>query len=416
MEIPRSILKSETRNSKPADFERAQLHALHAHLAWWGLNRFTSDEAYFRWQRETLSSAEIAALLREVEQKHRGSSADEVSFYDATAGSTILPVLHSQQYDYYLAVGLRVTERIGKARSIQSILDMGCGAGILTTFYAKEHPDRRFVGIDRSSVSIARATEHAKALGLTNVQFECLDLERMSSTQFFDLVLATHVLVQAEQDPGVPSLSWSTFERAGESQPQADFERRTGIGARLDCLNSLLSPLGRMIVFEKTRQLARRVPLQRALAARGLGLIEQPELIRYRLVEEVADDGPFYVVGRGASRQFHWDDSPEPDEGPPFDRTKLTAGSTDPDVPLYENHWPSAQHVWEQLCDKHIHKETTRQELDGRQLHVELGQAGEGIYLYFANTLDQRQLVLVEPARMTMLESYYQEILSSLSS
>jgi len=389
---------------------------LHTHLAWWGLKRFTSDEAYFQWQRETLSPAEIAALLREVERKRRGSPADEVSFYDATAGSNILPVLHSQQHDYYLAIGLRVTDRIGMARSIQSILDVGCGAGILTTFYAREHPDRRFVGIDRSSASIARATGQAQALGLTNVQFECLDLEHMRPTHCSDLILATHVLVQAEQDPGVPSRSWNTFERAGGSQLQADFERRTGIGARLDRLNALLSAQGRMIVFEKTRQLARRVPFQRALAARDLGLIEQPELVRYRLVEEITDDGPFYVLGRGASRQFHWDDSPEPDEGLPFDRTKLKAGSTDPDEPLYENHWPSAQQVWEQLRDKRILKETTRQEPDGRQLHVELGQAEEGAYLYFANTLDQRQLVLVEPARMAMLESYFQEILNGISS
>ena len=399
-----------------SDEIRTTLHALHAHLAWWGLRQFTSDEAYFQWQRETLAPSEIAALLREVEQKRRGSSADEVSFYDATAGSNILPVLYSQQYDYYLAIGSRVTERIGKARSIQTILDVGCGAGILTTFYAREYPDRRFVGIDRSSASIVRATEQAKALGLTNVQFECLDLEHMTPTHFSDLVLATHVLVQAEQDPGVPSRSWNTFERAGESELQADFERRTGMGARLDCLNALLSAQVRMIVFEKTRQLARRVPLQRALAARGLGLIEQPELIRYRLVEEIADDGPFYVLGRGGSQQFHWDDSPEPDEGPPFDRTKLKAGSTAPGAPLYENHWPSAQCVWEELRNKRLLKETTRQEPDGRQLHVELGQAEEGIYLYFANTLDQRQLVLVEPARAAMLESYYQEIVDSISS
>ena len=86
------------------------VQSLRSHLAWWGLKRFTSDEAYFQWQRETLSPAEIAALLRSVEQKRRGSSADEVSFYDATAGSNILPVLHSQQYDYYLAIGPRVTE------------------------------------------------------------------------------------------------------------------------------------------------------------------------------------------------------------------------------------------------------------------------------------------------------------------
>ena len=385
---------------------------LHEHLAWWGLRQFTSDEAYFRWQRETLSPAELTTLYRQVEQKRRGSSADEVAFYDATAHQNILPVLYSQRYDYYLAIGPRVAARIGEARSI---LDVGCGVGILTTFYARQYSDKTFIGIDRSPASISRAQEQAKALGLTNVRFECLDLGHTPPTGSSDLILATHALVQTEQDPGIPSRSWNTFERASESQPQADFERRTGIGIRLNRVSALLSANGRMIVFEKTRQLARRVPLQRALAARDLGLIEQPEMIRYRLVEEIADDGPFYVLGRGKSHQLHWNESPEPDEGRPFDRTKLETGSTDPDVPLYENHWPSAQRVWEQLHDTHLLKETTRQESDGRQLHVELGQAEEGVYLYCANTFDQRQLVLVEPARTVILESYYQEIASGAS-
>jgi SAM-dependent methyltransferase len=386
------------------------LQSLHSHLAGWDLRQFTSDETYFQWQRETLSPAEITALRRQLEQKRGGSSADEISFYDASAQPNILPVLYSQQYDYYLAIGSRVADRISGARSI---LDVGCGVGILTTLYARQHPDKTFIGIDRSPASIARAQEQAKAFGLTNVQFECLDLDHTTPTRSFDLILTTHALVQAEQDPGIPSRRWNTFERAGERQQQADFERRTGIDARLDRVRALLSAHGRMIVFEKTRQLARRVPLQRALAARDLRLIEQAELIRYRLIEEIADDGPFYVLGRGASGQLLWDESPEPDEGRPFDRATLKTGLTDPDAPLYENHWPSAQRVWEQLHDKHLLKETTCQEPDGRQLHIELGHAEEGVYLYCANTLDQRQLVLVEPARKVMLESYYREIAGS---
>jgi len=387
------------------------LQSLRSHLVWWGLRQFTSDEAYFLWQRETLSPEDLTALHRQVEQKRCGSSADEVAFYDATAHPPILPVLYSQRYDYYLAIGPRVADRIGAARSI---LDVGCGVGILTTFYARQYPDKTFLGIDRSPASIARAQEQAKALGLSNVRFDCLDLDQTAPIRSYDLILATHALVQAEQDPGIPSRSWNTFERASDSQQQTDFELRTGVGARLDRVSALLSAQGRMMLFEKTRHLARRVPLQRALAARGLDLLEQPELIRYSLVEEIADDGPFYLLGRGESHQHHWDESPEPDEGRPFDRTKLSAGSIDPDAPLYENHWPSAQRVWEQLHDKHLLKETTRQEPDGRQLHVELGQAEEGVYLYCANTLDQRQLVLVEPARSVMLESYYQEISGSV--
>lgn len=386
------------------------VQSLHSHLAAWGLRPFTSDATYFQWQRETLSPAEIIALHQSAGQKRSGSSVEEVAFYDATAHPKVLPVLYSQQYDYYQAIGSRVADRIGGARSI---LDVGCGVGILTTFYAKEHPGKMFVGIDRSPASIARAQERAKALGLANVQFECLDLDHTPLTRSSDLILATHALVQVEHDPGIPSRHWSTFERACDGQQQAEFERRTGIGGRLDRLNSLLSAQGRMIVFEKTRQLARRVPLQRALAARDLGLIEQPELIRYRLIEEVADDGPLYVLGKGASRQLRWDESPESDEGRPFDRAILKTGLPDPDAPLYENHWPSAQLAWEQLHDTRLIKEITRQEPDGRQLHAELGQAEEGIYLYCATTFDQRQLVIVEPARAVLLESYYQEIASS---
>src|SRR5262245_30788200 len=251
-----------------------------------------------------------------MEEKRSGDSADEISFYDAAAQPNILPVLYSQRYYYYLTIGPRVADRIGNARSV---LDVGCGVGILTTFYAKKHPAKTFVGIDRSSASIARAQEHAKTLGLTNVRFECLDLDHMPLTSSPDLLLATHALVQVEQDPGIPSRNWKTFERARDGRQQEDFERRTGIGARLDRLRTQLSEQGRMIVFEKTRQLARRVPLQRALAARDLGLIEQPELIQYRLVEDIADDGPFYVLGRGTSPQFLWDESPESDDGRPFD-------------------------------------------------------------------------------------------------
>ena len=386
------------------------LQSLHSHLASWGLRQFTSDEAYFQWQRDSLSSDELTALHRKVELKRLGSSSDEVAFYDATAHPNLLPVLYSQRYDYYLAIGSRVADRIGDARSI---LDIGCGVGILTTFYARQYPDKEFVGIDRSPVSIKRAQEQAKAFNLTNVRFECLDLDHTSPAYPPDLILATHALVQAEQDPGIPSRSWNTFERAGEIRQQAAFELRTGIGTRLDRVSILLAARGRMIVFEKTRQLARRVPLQRALAARDFSLIEQPELVRYTLVEEIADDGPFYLLGRGASHQVYWDESPEPDEGLPFDRAKLKTGSTDPDVPLYENHCPSAQRVLEQLHNKHLLKETTRQEPDGRELHVELGQAEEGVYLYCANTVDQRQLVLVEAGRRAMLESYYQEIAGS---
>jgi SAM-dependent methyltransferase len=382
---------------------------LKAHLSDWGLRRFDSDAQYFQWQRETLSPADLTRLNQAVQDKQAptaGAKA-EIAFYDLTATPQFVPPLYSQRYDYYVEIGPRVALRLGAAATV---LDVGCGIGVLTTWYARQFPDRSFVGVDRSSASVALAAEKAKALGLKNVRFECADLEQDSLVGPFEAVIATHALVQTEQEPGIPSVGWQTFERARDSRQQADFEQRTGIGPRLERLCKVLAPTGRMILFEKTRQLARRVPFQRALAARGLLLAERPELIRYLVVEEIADDGPLYVVAPGGVGQFAWDESPEDDEPVALDLAALAHATGEGEAPLYENHAASAQRAWVQLPSKQVMASFTREEPDGRQLHAEIGTAGGLTYLFVANTFDQRQLVLIEPTRAAVLEGYYGEI------
>jgi SAM-dependent methyltransferase len=386
--------------------------ALREHLAWWGLKRFTTDREYFAWQEQQLSRADLDQLLAQAERKRSGDRREDISFYNLTAQPAVLPVLYSQRYDYYDTVGVRVVTRVGSAARV---LDFGCGVGILTTFYARQFPDREFVGLDRSAVSIDAAQQSARALGLANVRFDCVDAETVRLSGRYDLIVATHVLMQAEHDPGIPSESWRTFMRAHDAGRQTSFEQRTGLGARLDELGAVLGPNGRMIVCEKTRQLARRVPFQRALAERELRLVEPPELIRYQSVEELTDDGPLYHVQKGGAAVVDWNETTDLDDSAPFNLSDLLRQSRDTTVPLYENHKPSAQAAWEQLNDRRVIQETTRQEPDGRQLHIELGRSEGLVYLYCANTFDQRQLVIVEPTRATMLDFYYQEIIESMA-
>ena len=385
--------------------------ALQAHLADWGLRRFDSGPAYDQWQRTTLKPDELTTLLRLSGQRRGGAdTAAEVAFYDYAAQPRILPVLYSQRYDYCLTVGAAVAERIGPARSA---LDVGCGIGVLTTFYARQFPRCSFVGIDRSPASIAVARERAAALGLANVRFECLDMDRADPPGPCDLVVVTQALLQTERDPGVPSRNWQTFERAKYQTAQTDFERRTGLAGRLDRLCAALADRGRLIVCEKTRHLARRVPFQRALAARGLALLEPPLPIRYAIVEEGTDDGPLYVLGRAGAQAIPWDELPE-QTYEKVDVETIKNRKTGPDEPLYENHTAAAQQVWTDLPDRRILKETTRQEPDGRQVHVELGESQDLTYLYCANTFDQRQLVVVESQRAAIVTQYYQELLQDL--
>ena len=79
-------------------------------------------------------------------------------------------------------------------------------------------------------------------------------------------------------------------------------------------------------------------------------------------------------------------------------------------TPLYENHSSSAQDVWQQLSGRVIHREITRTNSDGQQYHVELGRCvSQLVYLYWANTLDQRQLVVMEAEREAVLDEYFSE-------
>ena len=463
------------------------------HLAWWGLRRFDCDAAYFRWQCEALSQLDITHLNHLVEQRRRSGAAiaEDTAFYDFSVRAHVLPVLYSQRYDYYRAVGPLVAERINGSGSV---MDFGCGTGILTTFYARCFPDIAFVGVDRSPVSIHAAHQRASALGLTNVRFEHLDAERSAFAEQYDLIVSTHALLQSETDPGIPRAHWQTFARPEDRRLQTDFERRTGLSARLDALRHALMPHGRLIVFEKSRQPARRVPFQRALSARGFRLLEPPVVLQYQLVEEVANDGPLYVLTQdatsgGSGMVVPWDEAPEYEDGedlyhcigdaamciwerlpertvthvevldiPQYGAVRaergsaagslaylyLTAGngacsllvggqsaienadyrapavlrSMSPSssrdlahLPLYENHTPSAQSVWSRLPDRKILQTTTLEESGGRQMHVELGESPGLVYLYWANTFDQRQVVIVERVRAQILEQYYQEFL-----
>ncbi len=390
--------------------EEMTQQALHAHLASWGLRHLTSDVAYFAWQKEVFTSQELATLHQHVEAKRAAieEPSAEIAFYDLTAAPRAVPVLYSQRYEYYLEIGWRIVRHL---ESAPSVLDVGCGIGILTTFYAQQHPQSNLLGIDRSAASIALARQRAQELGITNVRFECLDMDSDALTGQFDLVVSTHALLQSEQDPGVFSRDWSTFERLVDAQAQQHFEQRTGVGRRLDRVCTVLKEQGRMLLFEKTRQLARRVPFQRALAARGLQLLALPEPVRYRSVEEVTDDGPFYVLGAPPQQKtVPWNEMPEMDQEPVLTVEALQAVSVEGDQPLYENHDSSAQQDWIHLPDKQIMAQMNRKEPDGRQLHVERGRAAGFHYLYCANTYDQRQLIVFEPARAVLLDTYYREI------
>ncbi len=414
--------------SSPSFPDPASLgHKLDAHLRAYGLEHFTSDAAYDAAQRAGLEPAILDDLYRLAEARRQAGRVEaDRAFYDRMADPAILPLLYSQRYELYATVGpilaaLLLMDEPPPAR----LLDVGCGVGLLTTFLASLLPRTEVIGVDRSAASVRAAQHHAAKLKLINVSFLALDIEQDPLSGPFDSIISLHTALQAEQVPGLPSADWTTFARSKDAEAQRAFEQQTGLGVKLDRLCAALAPHGKMIVFEKARQLARRVPLQRAFAARGLGLLRPALPLAYRTIEEPVEDGPLYVLGRQASldesaHALPWDEEPQTEGEKSADEVlaqlqQAASASPSETEPLYETHSPLAQEVWARLPGKTVTQERTWQAPSGATVHAELGETALSAalaltYLYQATTFDQRQLVLVTRGQTAMLDQYYREL------
>lgn len=72
----------------------------------------------------------------------------------------------------FLIIPMRIIDSIGQfVPSKGCVLDLGCGFGLFTLFYAITHPESHFIGIDLSKARIEMAKKSAQRLGLMNVEF-----------------------------------------------------------------------------------------------------------------------------------------------------------------------------------------------------------------------------------------------------
>ncbi len=269
---------------------------LEAYLHSWGLREFYDEASYYAWQRSFLTRDQLLAFEALLERRPREGQGDaDIEFYDLLAQPTILPVLYSQRYDFYRKIGVALCCRISNATRV---LDFGCGVGILTTFFAQEFPDIEFVGIDRSAQSISMAEQEANRRHVKNVSFVVRHIPTETLPGSYDVILSTQAVFQSEAHPGMPSMGWQTFYRPNVLQEQVNLEARTGLGPRLDALQGVLQRKGRMMFFEKTGHLGRRILFQRALSRRGFNQVHEPLAIVYHSVDEEVVDGPLYEVSQ----------------------------------------------------------------------------------------------------------------------
>ncbi len=87
----------------------------------------------------------------------------------------------------YLPAAKGLQERLRKGIRVA---DIGCGSGHCANIMAQEYPDSTFVGYDIAEDAIANGNAEAKQMGLSNVNFEVLDVTKIPSEPKLDLITA----------------------------------------------------------------------------------------------------------------------------------------------------------------------------------------------------------------------------------
>ena len=129
---------------------------------------------------------------------------------------------HQKQWGHGVIEGLAL-------RGDETILDLGCGDGVLTAQLARLVPRGAVLGIDASPGMIATATQ----LTAPNLSFRCLDMAAMDFTAQFDLIFSNAALHWV---PGHPRLA-----RASLAALRPGGVIRWNFGGRGNCANLIAS-------------------------------------------------------------------------------------------------------------------------------------------------------------------------------
>jgi len=88
---------------------------------------------------------------------------------------------------------LKIIDQAINLKNVRSVMDIGCGTGLITNLFANRYKHIKFVGIDFSN-SIYYATEFSKKYDINNVSYAQQDLLDIDTDVKYDLVICQGVL------------------------------------------------------------------------------------------------------------------------------------------------------------------------------------------------------------------------------
>lgn len=121
----------------------------------------------------------------------------------------------------------------------KTVLDIGCGNGIITCFLASILPESTFLAVDASANAITIAKEIRSRLGLENIVFMNSDYTKLAGKQF-DTVLALRVL---DENCSLEKCRFQAFSEQLET-------RKKQYNTQLNLLSDLVAPAGNLIIMD----------------------------------------------------------------------------------------------------------------------------------------------------------------------
>jgi 2-polyprenyl-6-hydroxyphenyl methylase/3-demethylubiquinone-9 3-methyltransferase len=101
----------------------------------------------------------------------------------------------------------RFLDEIGQYLPAQGrVLDIGCGFGLFSLYYASVRPGLRIEGIDRNTRRIAMARRAARRLGLDNVRYEVGDARDFRGGERFDAAYMLDIVHHVPEETVRPLL------------------------------------------------------------------------------------------------------------------------------------------------------------------------------------------------------------------
>ena len=179
------------------------------YLAQLGVVQFADATSFWEFLNTEKYQELRQSLIRMVSARARG----EFSAVDGdvlVAGPSVVKIVHG-----VFAAHVQSLLRHWGQQELPSgpLLDLGCGAGVATCFYAMSRSNVEVVGVDESPVAIETARQIAQALGINNVSFVCSDLATTNLDKTFSVICSSSVWAEMERGQ---SRSTSYFSAVNE--------------------------------------------------------------------------------------------------------------------------------------------------------------------------------------------------------